>query len=97
MNVVLEAEGTGPVENGWLGRAGALGEAVVHFAMADARCVMVTRPTAGLAEDTGVLRAIAAGGRLEVPGIGAYPCAGVYGVVAQSGLIRVGDALELLG
>lgn len=97
MNVIVETTDAGPVENGWCGQAGALGQTTIHFAMPDPRCVMVTRPTGDLSEDTGVLRSIAAANRLDIPGIGAYPCAGVYAVVAQGGPIRLGDTLALQG
>lgn len=99
MNVIINTDenpaAVGPIENGWAGQVGQVGDAMVHFAMPDPRCVMVTRATADIPEDTEVLRAIAQTNRLELPGIGAYPCAGVYAVIAQAGQIRLGDPLDL--
>lgn len=97
MNVIVDTQGTSPIENGWTGLTATMGPSVVQFTMPDPRCVMVTRPTVGLPQDLRILGSIAAANRLELPGIGAYPCAGVYAVIAQSGLIRLNDALDLRG
>ena len=95
MNVVIGAETEGMPENHWAGLTGSLGEAVMAFAMPAPRCVMTTRPTAGLGEDTRILRAVSEINRIEIPGIGAYPCAGIYAVGVQAGTIRQGDTLML--
>lgn len=97
MNILLDSPDTGPVENGWTGHAARLGAAHIHFAMPDPRCVMITRPTLGLGADTDILRAVAHSNRLDLPGIGAYPCAGVYAVVDRGGHIASGDILTLRG
>ncbi|GAA6190049.1 MOSC domain-containing protein [Litorivita sp. NS0012-18] len=97
MNLLVEETAQGLPENQWVGRTGALGEAVIAFAMPAPRCVMTTRPTAGLSEDTRVLRAISETNRLDLLGIGAFPCAGIYAVAVQAGTIRQGDSLQLRG
>lgn len=94
MNVTLDTGAEDVPEAQWLGKTAHLGDTSIVFTMPAPRCVMTTRPTAGLAEDLHVLRTISEINRLELPGIGAYPCAGVYAVAARAGVVRLGDALR---
>jgi hypothetical protein len=96
MNVIVDSEQAGFVENDWLGRQLVLGGAVrAHVAMPDIRCVMTTLAQDDLPEDTDVLRALVRHNRLQVGEMGQFPCAGVYAVVAVQGLVRVGDPVAL--
>jgi uncharacterized protein YcbX len=91
MNVVVWTEEEGFVENGWVGRAVGLGEgARVQVTVPDARCVMTTLGQGDLPEDTEVLRALVERNRVDQ-----HPCAGVYGVVAAPGHVRVGDEVTI--
>jgi len=80
-NVLLDGEG----EDGLVGRRVALGDAVIDIGMRMERCVMTTRPQpGGIERDLQVLRTIARE---------RDACLAVGGVVAQPGVVRVGDTL----
>jgi len=97
MNVIVDTGEAGFVENGWIGRQLAIGGAVrLGVSMPDSRCVMTTLAQDDLPADTDVLRTLARHNRLEVGGVGLYPCAGAYAVVAAPGTIRTGDRAALL-
>ncbi len=96
MNVIVATTEAGFVENDWVGRALALGDAArLHIALPDARCVMTTLAQDELPQDAGVLRALAQHNRLRVSGLGHSPCAGVYAVIASGGTICTGDGVKL--
>lgn len=96
MNVIVNAQDTGFVENGWVGRELAIGDAVrLNVAMPDPRCVMTTLAQDELPDDTDVLRALVQHNRIQVGDGGQYPCAGVYAVVASPGTMRKGDRVTL--
>jgi hypothetical protein len=65
--------------------------------LADPRCVMTTLPQADLPKDPGILRTAAQHNRLDIPGVGRYPCVGVYAGVASGGTVRRGDPVALDG
>jgi uncharacterized protein YcbX len=97
MNVVVNTDGQGFVENDWLEKALTVGENVVlGVAMPDPRCVMTTLAQDDLAEDAGVLRTLVKHNRLPVAGAGAFPCAGVYAAVVAHGNVNVGDEIRLV-
>lgn len=96
MNVIVATEGAGFVENEWIGRAVAIGDAVrLRVAVPDARCVMTTLPQGDLARDIEVLRTLTEHNRVQVGAGGRFPCAGVYAVVEAPGSIRKGDRVAL--
>lgn len=96
MNVIIDSGRAGFIENEWVGRQLALGDAVLaHVAMPDIRCVMTTLAQGDLPRDTDVLRALVRHNKLQVGDLGQFPCAGVYAVVAQQGTLRVGDRVAL--
>ena len=59
------------------------------------RCVVPTRATEDLPHDPGVLRAVVAEHRVEIPGVGSYGCLGAYAEVARPGRLAVGDRLAV--
>src|SRR5438874_6480519 len=92
MNVIVDTEDEGFVENGWIGHALAIGDGVrLSVAMPDPRCVMTTLAQDELPGDTEVLRALVKHNRLDLGPLGNYPCAGVYAVVGAPGIVRTGD------
>jgi len=94
MNVIVETPQPGFVENGWVGRELALGgSALLNVAMPDPRCVMTTLAQEDLPKDTEVLRALVRHNRIDLPGLGPYPCAGAYAIVTSQGSVQVGDAV----
>jgi uncharacterized protein YcbX len=84
-------------ENDWVGRRIRVGrELVLEGVMLTMRCVMVTLGQPGLEPDRGVMRAVADLNRVAVPGLGTYPCLGLYARVTQPGAVRVGDDVRIL-
>lgn len=94
MNVIVDTEPDGFVENAWVGRGVGLGEeARVHVAMPDPRCVMPTLAQEELPRDDGVLRTLVRHNRLELEEGARFPCAGVYAVVDAPGTVGRGDVV----
>jgi uncharacterized protein YcbX len=92
MNVIVATTEAGFVENGWVGRELVIGDGVrLSVALPDPRCVMTTLAQDELPQDAGVLRALVQHNRIQVAGLGQYPCAGVYAVIEAEGTIRTGD------
>ena len=83
--MLFDAEGEGLVEDAWVGRRFALGEAVIRVADRADRCVMTTNPQSELPKDPAVLRAVT-----ELNDA----CLGVFATVEQAGVVRVGDRLS---
>lgn len=95
-NVLVATDETGYVENGWVGKTVGLGEdgAAMQVMLPTMRCIMTTLAQDGLPKDTALLRTIAAENRLEIGG-GMWACAGIYGGVAGTGTVKVGDAVTV--
>ena len=89
-------DGDGFVENGWVGRSVALGSsgAAMQVSFPTMRCVMTTMAQPGLERDVSLLRTIARTNRQTIFG-GEWACAGVYGDVAGTGVVRVGDEVTV--
>jgi hypothetical protein len=88
-NVVVETADSGKdfVENAWIGRTLAIGDAVrLSISGPCPRCVMTTLPQADLPWDPGILRAAAQHNHANV---------GVYAAVLRGGQVRRGDAVRL--
>ncbi|HEX5441047.1 MAG TPA: MOSC domain-containing protein [Ktedonobacterales bacterium] len=98
-NLVIETpdDMQGFVENDWVGRTLAIG-AEVRLRVTDPspRCVVPTLPQGELAEDIGILRAVAEHNRPMAPALdGARrPSLGVYASVERGGLIHAGDTVR---
>lgn len=98
MNLIVDTEDEGFVENGWFEKELVIGDSVrLVVTMPDPRCVMTTLAQDELPRDTEVLRALVKYNRLPVAGAGAFPCAGVYAVVTAIGTVRVGDEAVISG
>jgi hypothetical protein len=55
MNLIVEADADGFVENDWIGHTLAVGDAVhLPVTVADARCVMISLPQGDLPKDPGI-------------------------------------------
>jgi uncharacterized protein len=95
MNIIVETDQAGFVENGWTGRGLHIGDtARLDVTIPDPRCVMTTLAQDELPQDREVLKTLARQNRIEVAG-GLYPCAGVYATVGSPGTIREGDPVSL--
>ena len=98
MNVIVDTEEGGFVENNWIGHELTIGDTVrLGVALPDPRCVMTTLAQEDLPKDTEVLRTLTRHNRVQVGGAGLFPCAGVYAVVEAPGRMRVGDRVALPG
>jgi len=97
-NLLVEAATPpGFVENDWVGRTLGLGDtAKVQVTMATMRCVMTTLAQQELPADRETLRTIASHNRIDIPGLGTWACAGIYGDVATSGALHLGDEVAVL-
>jgi uncharacterized protein YcbX len=94
-NLVIAVEDDGIVENEWVGRRVAIGDAALEVVSPSPRCVMTTLPQRGLTRDKAVLQAIARHNRVEFAGLGDWACLGAYATVAVPGEIAVGDEVVL--
>ena len=96
MNVIVNTERPGFIENDWVGHELGLGDgARLNVALLDPRCVMTTLAQGDLPQDTDVLRTLVRHNRVQVGDLGQFPCAGVYAVVAAPGTVRTGDRVVL--
>ena len=89
-NLLLDIDGSGFVEDDWLGRSMRIGsEVVVRLGVGMPRCVMVdmAQPHEGLPDDGRLLKAVAAAHDLDF---------GLMVSVEQPGTIRLGDSVTLL-
>ncbi|HZT64191.1 MAG TPA: MOSC N-terminal beta barrel domain-containing protein [Acidimicrobiales bacterium] len=95
-NLVIHTDADGFPENEWVGRSLRVGDSLtVEGLMLTMRCVMITLPQPDLSADRSVMRAVTAN-RVEVPGLGTYPCLGLYARVTEPGDIAAGDPVTLL-
>jgi uncharacterized protein len=96
MNVIVDSEGAGFVENDWVGHELSVGDATrLRVALPDPRCVMTTLAQGDIPKDTDVLRALVRHNKLQVGNLGQFPCAGTYAVVVAPGTVRTGDLVAL--
>lgn len=85
-NLVVTTEATGLVEQDWLGREIAIGDAlVVKAARPTVRCVMTTLPQAELGAAPAVLRTLTEQNAASL---------GIYAEVLHPGTLRIGDELR---
>ena len=100
-NLVINPPATGGfVENDWVGRTLLIGDdSRLRVTDPTPRCVIPTLPHGDLPRDPGILRTIAAHNRPPIPTLGdiAWPSVGVYATVEQGGIVREGDAVQVVG
>jgi uncharacterized protein len=97
MNVIIDTEENGFVENDWIERELAIGESArIKVALPDPRCVMTTLPQAELPNDPNILKSLVRHNKIQVGDAGKYPCAGAYAVVHTPGIMRTGDTVLVL-
>ena len=95
-NLVLDPGTPGFAENDWVGKVLDLEQLRIVVVRRTGRCVMPTLAQDDLVLDRETLKAIARFNRVESPPtVGPTPCAGVYATVEGTGVVRVGDVLEL--
>lgn len=97
-NVVIRSSSdeAGFPENGWVGGTVRIGGAVaLRVILQTPRCAIPMLAHGALPPRPGALRATVERNRVEIPGFGNQPCAGVYAEVLQGGTIREGDPVVL--
>jgi uncharacterized protein len=95
-NVVVATPGGRPfAENDWVGREIAVGDVVLRGTLPTPRCSVPTLEHGDLPRSPQAVRTVLAENRVDVPGFGVLPCAGVYAEVLEGGPVRVGDAVAL--
>jgi uncharacterized protein YcbX len=96
MNVIVETEQLGFIENDWVDHNLALGDTSrLRVSLPDPRCVMTTLAQGDLPKDADVLRAIVRHNNLQLADLGHLPCVGVYAIVGVAGSVRIGDPVAL--
>lgn len=78
-------------ENDWVGRDLTVGATRMHVLKPTSRCALPTLEHGALPRAPHALRTPAAENRLQSPGSGPVPCAGVYLTVVAAGTIHTGD------
>jgi uncharacterized protein YcbX len=87
-NLLVETDAPGDYpELAWLGRRLRVGSATIDVVMGCPRCVMVTLQGDGLPQDPRIMRTLVRETKHT---------AGIYASVAEEGIVREGDTVELL-
>ncbi len=98
-NLVLGSpRGSAPfAENDWVGRRLAVGEQVVlRCVLPTPRCAVPVLAHGALPRDPQALQVLMAANRIDVPGFGVLPAAGVYALVEHGGRVRSGDTARFV-
>jgi uncharacterized protein len=98
-NVVLTTPPGFPAfaENDWVGRELTVGTVRLRGSLPTPRCSVPTLAHGDLAREPGAVRPLLSDNRVDVPGFGVLPCAGVYLEVLAGGTVRTGDEATLDG
>jgi uncharacterized protein YcbX len=96
MNLLIECDGEGFVENVWVGRRLAVGDVVLEVTAPTMRCVMTTLAQGDLPVDRDILRTLARHNRVDWRGSGRFACLGAYASVVTGGRAAVGAEVRLL-
>ena len=96
-NIVIETPDECPpfVENDWLGTDLGVGAVALRATMPTPRCSVPTLEHGALGRSPRSVRHVAEHNRVEVPGFGVLPCAGVYAAVRTEGTVNEGDEVRL--
>jgi len=95
-NLVVESDTAPFAETGWVGRELTVGEATLRIVLPTPRCSVPTLEHGDLPRAPEALRPLLSGNRVDVPGFGVLPCAGVYAEVVRGGTVRRGDTVALV-
>jgi uncharacterized protein YcbX len=82
-------------ENDWAGREIWLGSVRVRGLIPTPRCAIPTLAHGDLPPRVDAVRKLLTDNRIEIPGFGTAPCAGLYAEVLDGGTIRAGDTVVL--
>ncbi|WP_214370333.1 MOSC domain-containing protein [Pseudonocardia sp. H11422] len=92
-NVVVETPPGYPAfaENAWVGREVRIGGVRARGTLPTPRCSVPTLAHGDLPRAPQAVRQLMTDNRVDVPGFGVLPCAGVYLEIIEGGTIRAGD------
>lgn len=95
-NVVLETPSEEPfAENDWPGREITIGTVRLRGIIPTPRCAIPTLEHGGLPRALHAVRSLLTQNRVDVPGFGVLPSAGLYAEVLEPGTIQPGDTAVL--
>ncbi|GAA4779744.1 MOSC domain-containing protein [Actinomycetospora chlora] len=94
-NLVIESDTAPYEETSWVGRELTVGEVVLRVVLPTPRCSVPTLEHGDRPRAPEALRPLLTDNRVDVPGFGVLPCAGVYAEVVRGGTVRRGDTVEL--
>ena len=96
-NLVLRTPpGTAPyTETAWVGSTLTIGELVLRITLPTPRCAVPVLAHGSLPPEPRALRVLMAENRIEVPGFGVLPAAGVYATVERASTVTVGTTAIL--
>jgi len=97
-NIVIRSPSGTPwfPENDWLGGTLQVGTATLRVVLQTPRCAIPALAHGALPSRPEALRMAADRNRVDVPGFGYQPCAGIYAEVLREGIIREGNAVTLV-
>ena len=82
------------VENDWVGAELRVGDVVLRGTFPTPRCSVPTLEHGSLSRSPRSVRRVLEHNRVEVPGFGTLPCAGLYAEVLTGGTVNEGDAVR---
>jgi uncharacterized protein YcbX len=93
--VVATPTGVPFAENDWAGREITIGPVRLRGLIPTPRCAIPTLEHGKLPRALHAVRTLLTDNRIDVPGFGVLPCAGIYAEVLQTGTIHPGDTATL--
>ena len=96
-NLVLDVDVEPFAENEWVGREISVGEVLLRGTLPTPRCSVPTLEHGDLPRAPHAVRVPLRDNRVDVPGFGTLPCAGVYADVVVPGTVREGDEVRVVG
>ena len=95
-NVVVTTDGGAPfAENDWVDHDIGIGDVVLRAVLPTPRCAVPTLEHGDLPRRPEAVRRLLTENRIDVPGFGVLPCAGVYATVVEPGTLRIGQPVAL--
>ncbi|KUI44778.1 molybdenum cofactor biosysynthesis protein [Mycobacterium sp. GA-1199] len=94
-NVVIDVGSEPFVENEWVGAEIELGEVTLRVTLPTPRCAVPTLKHGATERLPDAVRYLLEHNRVEVPGGGKLPCAGVYAEVVAVGTVSAGDEVRV--
>lgn len=94
-NLVLTTGAAAFAENTWVGQEIRIGDVLLRATLPTPRCSVPTLGHGQLPRAAHAVTVVAEHNRVDVPGFGVLPCAGLYAEVLEPGTVRVGDRVRV--